>query len=198
MGFNIKDGTGSSNEAKVDENKQLHVFGITETEQQQATDFGNSYNINTGWISGVSGSTALLYFKNDEDASFVVDAIAVGFGRDALDTDVQTVRLIRNPKAGDIITQATNVDMKQNRNFGSSNTLKTTSLAYKGVNINTDFTDGDDIAIFAQNDNGRLFASIDFELASGSSLGITVDCETTGNNKVYAAIIGYLKSDKNK
>jgi hypothetical protein len=197
MGFNIKDGTGSSNEAKVDENKQLHVFGITETEQQQATDFGNSYNINTGWISGVSGSTAVLYFKNDEDSPFVVDAIAVGFGRDASDTDIQTVRVIRNPSAGDIITQATNVDMNQNRNFGSSNSLKTTTLAYKGVNSNTDFTDGDDIAIFAQNDNGRLFATVDFELTRGSSIGITIDTETTGSTKVYAAIIGYLKSDKN-
>jgi hypothetical protein len=197
MGFNIKDGTGSSNEAKVDENKQLHVFGITETEQQQATDFGNSYNINTGWISGVSGSTAVLYFKNDEDSTFVVDAIAVGFGRDASDTDIQTVRVIRNPSAGDIITQATNVDMNQNRNFGSSNSLKTTTLAYKGVNSNTDFTDGDDIAIFAQNDNGRLFATVDFELTRGSSIGITIDTETTGSTKVYAAIIGYLKSDKN-
>ena len=198
MGFTIKDGTGSSNESKVDKNKQLHVFGITETEQQQATDFGNSFNLNTGWIPGVSGTTALMYFKNDEDEPFVIDAIAVGLGRDTNDTDVQTIRLIRNPTAGDIITQATPVDMKQNRNFGSSATLKTTSLAYKTTNINTDFTDGDDIAIFAQNDNGRLFASIDFELVKGSSLGITIDTETTGNFKVYATIIGYLKSDSNK
>lgn len=198
MSFSIKDGTGSSNEAKVDNNKQLHVFGITENEQQQATDFGNSYNLNTGWISGISGSTAMMYFKNDEDQPFVIASIAVGLGRDALDTDVQTVRLIRNPTAGDIVTQATNVDMKQNRNFGSSNTLKDTSVAYKGVNINTDFTDGDDIAIFAQNDNSRLFATIDFELTKGSTVGITIDAETTGTYKAYAAIIGYLKSEKNQ
>lgn len=198
MGFEIKDGSGSGNSAKVDGNNQLHTFGVTESQQQQATDLGNSFNINTGWISGVSGSTAVLYFKNNEDNPFVVDAIAVGFGRDALDTDVQTVRLIRNPSSGDIITQQSPVSMVQNRNFGSSNTLKDTTLTYKGVNINTDFTDGDDIAIFAQNDNGRLFATIDFELPRGSSLGISIDSETTGNYKVYAAIIGYVKSDTNK
>lgn len=198
MGFEIKDGSGSGSLAKVDANQQLHTLSVSQARNQQATDFGNSYNINTGWISNVSGSTALMYFKNNEEQPFIIDAIAVGFGRDALDTDVQTVRLIRNPTAGDIITQATLVDMNQNRNFGSSNRLSTGTLAYKTSNVDTDFTNGDDIAIFAQNDNGRLFAAIDFELPRGASLGITVDTETTGSYKAYAAIIGYLKSDKNE
>lgn len=196
MGFAIKDGVGTSREARVNANNQLHTFAVTETLNEQSTVVGNSYNLNTGWISNVSGSTALLYFKNNEDLPFHIDAIAVGLGQDSDSTDVQTVRLVRNPTAGDIVTQATNVDMKQNRNFGSSNQLKDTTLAYKTVNVATDFTDGDDIAIFSQGAGGRLFATIDFELSRGSSLGISIDTETTGSFKVYAAIIGYVKSEE--
>ena len=196
MAEEIIDGTGSGKRAKVDTNNQLHVFGVTETEQQQATDIGNSYNLNTGWVS-LAAETAIMWFKNDEDTSFVVDAIAVGFDT-GTQADIGTITVVRNPTAGTMITAAIAVSMNENRNFGSSNTLATTTLVYKGATGET-FTDGSNIAIFAQSDTGRLFATVDFELPKGSSIGIRVDPNlSSGTVNCYAVLIGYLKTSGNK
>lgn len=189
----ILDGTGKGYKAKVDKGNRVHTFSITESEQDFATLNGDSYNINTGNVN-ISGSSALLYFKNDEDTSFIVDAIALGFSTGS-NGATPSVTLKRNPTAGTIIDNATNVDMNESRNFGSSKTLKTTTLAYKGNSGNT-FTDGSDIAQFYTGLNGRLFATINFELPRGSSLGIHVNPElTTGSVRCYAAIIGYVRED---
>jgi hypothetical protein len=196
MAEQIIDGTGTGQRVKIDNNNQLHTFSITETEQQQATDKGNSYNLNTGWVT-ISADSAVMYFKNDEDLPFVIDAVAVGF-KTGTQADIGTITLVRNPTAGTLIDAATNVDMNQNRNFGSSKTLKSTSLAYKATASGQTFTDGDDIAIFAQSDTGRLFATIDFELPKGSSVGVQVDPNlSSGTIEVYVALIGYLKDVDN-
>ena len=46
MGFAIKDGVGTSREARVNANNQLHTFAVTETLNEQSTVVGNSYNLN--------------------------------------------------------------------------------------------------------------------------------------------------------
>ena len=121
----IEDGSGKSFKAKVDENLRLHTQSVTETEAQHAAEVGEAFNINTGTINFTADGT-LLYFKNDEDTDFVVESIAVGVGT-MTETDPVKITVVRNPTAGDLITDATAVDMKQNRNFGSSIALKTTT-----------------------------------------------------------------------
>ena len=152
MDVEIKNGgAGPDIGAHVDQNNQMHVKAIDQTVIQDATSKGNSYNINTGTI-GLTNSTAssVLYFKNDEDpvngeSTIVIDAIAIGIGDGGTKDEKSIITIVRNPTAGTTVSNANNVDMNQNRNFGSTNTLSSTTLAYKGAQGET-LTDGDDFA----------------------------------------------------
>lgn len=201
MAEEILDGTGTGKRALVDQNNQLHTFSITETEQKQAAELGNEYNINTGEIAFSTNSstrTTVLYFKNDEDYDFIVTAVAVGLGtRSATVTDAANMFIVRNPTVGTTITNANAVDINSNVNFGSNKTLKSTTLAYKGADGEGATTGGTDHALLYMSD-GRLFASLNIELPKGSSVAIEFDGNTSGTFNMYAALIGYIKSPLNK
>jgi len=197
----IEDGTGSGNKGLVDSNNQVHTFSISETKNQKAVEEGNAYNINTGWI-GLTAATesAVLYFKNDEspvngESAISIDAIAIGIDDEGTTTGMSTVTVVRNPTAASFSTA---VDMNANRNFGSSNTLATTTLAYKGAEAAT-LTGGDDIAQFAMQPGSRMYATVDFILEKGSSIGIKIDTDTSGGTtNVYAALILHRLDGKNR
>jgi hypothetical protein len=193
---NIKDGDSGSI-AHVDKNKQLHGFSVTESEQRQAALLGNEFNINTGTIALTgSGDSALIYFKNDEDTSYLITGLAIGMGtRSATITDAANVTIIRNPTGGDVISDASAVAMKSNANFGSNKTLKTTTLAYKGKDGGT-VTGGDTHALLYMTD-GRLFASLNVVLEKGASIGVKIDLNTSGGANIYCALLGYVKDEKN-
>ena len=193
-GVNLIDGSGPGFSAKVNENLRLYTNGIVQTEAEAATDIGNSYNLNTGIIAYTGTSvSSLMYLKNNEDQTLVVTAIAVGlFDRSATITDDALITLIRNPTTGDIVSDATAVDMNQNRNFGSDNTL--TADVFKGKDGGT-VTNGGDIAKLLLSD-GRSFFTIDWELPKGKSLAATVDLNTSGGANMYCAFICHLKDPK--
>ena len=190
MSESIKDGTGKSYLAAVSSDNKLRVRAISETRNQHAVEIGNAYNINTGDIGSLAtGESAILWFKNNEEADFSVDAIAVGI-KDASGNDIHTVTVVRNPTAGTIVSGATAVAMNENRNFGSAASLST-SLAYKGADTLT-MTDGEDIAQFYMNESGRLFATVDFVVPKTKSIGIKIDLNlSSGTATVYAALIGH-------
>ena len=197
MSEQIIDGTGTGKGAKVDDNNQLHVFAVTETEQRQAAAEGNEYNLNTGEIALTgTGESSLIYFKNDQSQDFVITAIGLGIGtRGATVTDLAKITVIKNPIGGDIISDATLVDINSNTNFGSSKELASTTLAYKGKNGGT-ITGGSDHAILYSGD-GRLFASLNIELPKGSAVGIKIDLNTSGGANVYCVLTGYVADKKN-
>lgn len=201
MAEQILDGTGSSERAKVDDNNQLHTFSITEDEQRAATEIGNEYNINSGTINLSTNSSTrntILYFKNDEDNDFVISAIAVGLGtRSATVSDAANIWIVRNPTSGTTITNANAVDINSNTNFGSSKTLKTTTLAYKGADSEGATSGGTDHALLYMTD-GRLYATLNVVVPRGSSLAVEVDGNTSGAFNIYAAIIGYVKDPNNE
>lgn len=191
----LNSGAGKNYSAEVDVTNKLAVRSITESESVESTDLGNAYNINTGTI-GLTSSTesAILYYKHNEDQPIIIEALAVGIGSAGTVTDSSVITLIKNPTTGTIISGASAVDMNENRNFSSSNTLLN-SLAYKGAEGNT-FTDGDDVGIFYQSAGGRLFASINFELRKGNSIGVKIDTNTSsGTTNVYAALVAFLKTN---
>jgi len=200
MAEEIIDGTGTGNKVNVDDNNQLHTFSVTEDEQRQATSLGNEYNINSGTINLSTNSTTrntILYFKNDEDYPFLVTAVALGLGtRSATVSDAANVWVVRNPETGTTITNAVAVDMKNNTNFGSSQTLKSTSLAYKGADSDGATSGGSDHALLYMSE-GRLYASLNVELPRGSSIAIEIDGNTSGAFNVYGAIIGFVRTPKN-
>lgn len=192
----IDDSTGTGYSAKVNKNNRLATFAVTETEAIAALAIGNGYNINTGDIT-VSGNqnNAVLYMKNNEDEPFFVEAIAVGIGSGTVGTGTAgmcEVKIVRNPTAGTIVSDASPVADNANRNFGASKTFQ--GLAYKAVAPGETFTDGTDIAQFYQGHSGRLYATVNFELQKGDSIGITLN--TYGATGVpvtcYAAVIGFV------
>ena len=81
--------------------------------------------------------------------------------------------------------------MNGNRRVGSSKTLKSTTLAYKGK-VSGTITGGSDVAQFYMGNNSRLFATINFEVERGSSIAIKLEGTTTGGN-AYGALILYRR-----
>jgi len=194
MAIAIEGGTGSPHGVKVNENNRFFVNAIIESEAESATDIGNSYNLNTGLVAYTgTAASSVIYLKNNEDSTLIITAIAVGlFTRSATVTDSALFTLIRNPTAGNIVSDATVVDMNQNRNFGSDNTLA--ADVYKGKDGGT-ITGGNDIAKLLLGE-GRSFFTIDWELPKGKSLGATIDLNTSGGANMYCAIICHLKDPK--
>jgi hypothetical protein len=188
MSIEIKDGTGTGNQAKITGRNEIAVFSIQESEAQNAAELGNAYNVNTGELTLASStSSGLLYFKNDEVEDVVVEAIAFGL-RDVTGGDqFQKLTIVRNPTGGTLVDATTSVDMNQNRNHGSSKALKSTSLAYKASASNQTLTGGADEIMFYAG-TGRLFAGINLEIPRGSSIGLRLDCTSISAN-CYAAII---------
>lgn len=185
----IRDGTGTSYEAKVDPKNQLHTRAVSTPVGVQAAIDGRAYNLNTGKIAVTSGTSAILYFYNGESTDFVIEAIAFGVTNGS-PTDIGEVFFINNPTAGTIISNATDGDMKQNRNAGSSNALLTTTKFYKGVDGAT-ATGGSAAALFFQGDNGRLFANFPFVVPKGNSIALTY--EPNGSVSVYGALVGHVR-----
>jgi hypothetical protein len=175
--------------ARVDSTKRLETHSVALTETQEATEAGDSYNLNTGNI-GLTSQTesGILYFKNNEDRNIEIEAIAVGVDSAGTTGNDSIVTLVRNPTS---VSFSTAVDMNQNRNFGSSKTL--TADVYKGAEAAT-ITGGNDIAQFYMDAGSRLFAPIGFTLTKGDSVAIKIDTDTTaGTTNVYAAVICHLK-----
>ena len=152
MPFQIAGGNGGTYTAHVNSDGKLEVAAITREEDAQATLEGDSYNVNTGIIDLTDAvDTPVLYLKNNETRGLHVKAIAVGIEYDTSGStaEIEKVTIIRNPTTGTIITSTpTNVDIKVNRNFGSTNIL--TADAYKGATGHT-MTNGDDYLLLFQN-----------------------------------------------
>ena len=190
----IENGVGDATKAKVNGRNELTVFAIQETEAQAASELGDAYNINTGEETfAASTSSALLYFKNDEDTDVIVESIALGFKNSTTTDDLLAVYVVRNPTGGTLFDAATTVDMNQNRNFGSSKTLKTTTLAYKSTAQNQTLTGGDDIILLHASKAGRTaFADINLEMPRGSAIGLRVVSASLATT-CYAALILHVK-----
>ena len=194
----IKDGTGTGKTVKVDANNQMHTFSVVETEATQAAQRGNAYNLNTGVVALTgTGTSAVSYFLNDESNDFVITGIAVGIGtRSSTITDLAQITIVRNPTGGTIVSDANAMAMNSNSNFGSSNTLSSSSKAYAASATGKTLTGGTDHAILFMGD-GRLFATLDMELPKGASVGVEIDLNTSGGANVYVALIGYSKDSGN-
>lgn len=184
----------SGKSAKVNDQNRLLTDTISKFEQQDAIDKGNAYNLNTGQVS-ITQETAMIYLKNNESLPLFIDAIAVGIGKptggNATFTDNVEITIIRNPKAGTVISGATDIPININRNFGSSNEL--TADAYVAADGET-ITDGDDALLIAQNGQGRVFAGVGIELDKGNSVGVKVNPNLDATSvEVYVAIICHLE-----
>lgn len=186
----IKDGTGTGKELGINGRNEAKVFAVSESEAQAANDLGNAYNINTGEITGLTaGDATMLYFKNDEEETFVIEAIAVGLRGFTGLTNVAQIYITKNPTGGDLITDETAVTMNENRNFGSAKTLSSGSKVYKGKAAGT-ITGGSDVALLYAKNNDRGYFPINLEIPRGSSIAVRVESDATAGT-CYAALIAH-------
>ena len=185
----IRDGTGSRTEMQVFSDNKAATRSVTSTESQDAVIDGRAFNINTGWISSIAADSALIYFKNEDDEDFFIDAIAVGL-KNGSATDVQGIYFVSQPTGGTLVSAATDCDMIENRRIGSGKTFGDNTLIYKATASGQTLTGGRDSALFAQNDQGRLFATVDFVVPKGQACGLRIEVLGAFSGDVYAAIIG--------
>ena len=186
--------------AHVDVNNRLFVAGTTENLADHAAQTGDKYNINTGDITLTNATeTSVLYIKNTADDDLVITALIYNLGATTSGTGDVKINVIRNPTAGDIVTNANDVQVgpgaSANQNFGSSKTLS--GSFFKGATGETAFTDGAvTISTRSAANTGRIVISLGaVELPKGSSLGINYTPPTSNSSQIcqFAAAC-YLKT----
>ena len=174
MGFEIKDGTGTGNVARVDKENRLAVRSIQETEFEKAVLDGRAFNINTEFLTITSDTEhALLYLKNNEDRPLIVAAWFIGTDAGTNGANLGLVRTYYNPTGGTIISGGTDLTAA-NRNAGNSRTLV---ADIKAGGQGFTFTGQDTPAVLYQTQtvSSRVFGNVFLVLPKGSSLVAIID-----------------------
>jgi len=192
MDVTLKNGS-NGNIAEVDINGRLQTFSVSEGLAIASAKLGENYNINTGAVTLTSANqSAVLYLKNNEEKNFIIEDIIVILGGSTGGTGDLSIELIRNPTTGTIITNAVNVDIVANRNFGSNRELlKDTCKGAEGDTL----TNGEDFASTTRSAAGIVvhFDGDVMVLPKGTSLGVNVTPQASNTSMVVkVAVIGYL------
>lgn len=193
----IEDGSGSGYSAKVDANNRIHAKSVSVSTQGNSSENGDHYNINTGDITLTSGcESSVLYIKNNEDRDLIVTDIIYLLGNSTGGSGDMQVAIFRNPTVGTVVSDASNVEMKANKNFGSPKTL--IADAYKGGEGKT-LTNG--TVAYRSRLGGAsqtyVIKSGDLVLTKGTSVGIKVT-PPSGNSSltIQVAIAAYLRDEE--
>lgn len=168
----IIDGTGKGSRAKVDADFRLHVDSVSRDQDQQSALKGTSFNINTGTITLTSANeSGVFYITYTGDEAMIIKEILVIVGTTTGGGGDAEVKILRNPTAGTIVSNATNVETNANRDFSSSNQYP--GVVYKGDEGNT-LTGGTDFASTTRSSFGTVisFDASVIVLKKGNSLGV--------------------------
>jgi hypothetical protein len=186
----IESGAGVRNVAKVDADLRLWTRATTESSEIIHTKLGHAYNINTGDIT-VTNATKLtvLYLKNTGVKDIIITAIIYLTGNSTNGTAATDFlyTAILNPTAGDIITNANDVDTNTNRRAGSSNTL--TANAYKGAVGETAVSGGTDLFGTRLSGSGRTSVPISIILPQSQSIAVDFTAKTSNTNVIIQVAI---------
>lgn len=123
MELSITDGTGTGQEAKVDETNRLEVRAVTEDGAVEALAEGGHFAITSGEITLTSAnSSAMMWFKNNEKYPMIIDRIILNSVDSTGGTEPKfKVIMYKNPTG---MTGGTSVDVTQvNTNFGSNEVI---------------------------------------------------------------------------
>jgi len=123
MGFQILDGTGKNVKAKVSTNNRLYTQSVNRSEREEESLVGEAYIIGTGFVNlTTSGTSAVLYLKNNEDVDLIITRFLVGVKKSAGGTENFVTGIIyKNPTS--MVSGTGNPLAINNVNFGSSNTV---------------------------------------------------------------------------
>jgi hypothetical protein len=187
--------------AKVSKNQRLETESVTLVEKDRAAISGWKFNINTGDITLTNATkTSVLYVKNTDEYDLSVDSLIYNLGNTTSGSGDVKVEVIRNPTAGDIITNANNVEtgagVEANKNFASTNTL--TGLFYKGATGETALSGGDGATISTRSasNTGRIVISLgNLILPKGTAIGIDYTPPTSNTSQtVQFAISCHIRN----
>jgi hypothetical protein len=127
MGFQIQDGTGSNRKARISTDNRLFTASTTRSEREQEALLGEAYIIGTGFVSlTTTGTSAVLYFKNNEDVDLVITRFLIGVKKSVGGTENFITGIIyKNPTS--MVSGTGNPLTINNVNFGSSNVIESDS-----------------------------------------------------------------------
>ena len=194
MGFEIKDGTGTGNLARVDKENKLAVRAVQETEFEKAVLGGRAFNVNTELLTITSDTEhALLYLQNNEDLPLIVSAWFIGTDAGTNGANLGLVRTYYNPTGGTIISGGTDVTAI-NRNAGNSRAL---NADIKSGGQGFTFTGQDTPAVLYQTQtvSSRVFGNVFLVLPKGSSLVATYDPNGAETIGIYTGFQVYIESE---
>lgn len=193
MSTTIQDGTGTKIKAKINQENRLLTQTITETEFDNSTIKGESFNINTEFLT-ITGNTEtpLLYIKNNNDRDLILSAWFIGTDADSgTATRLSLMRVYKNPTSGTLISSGTNIT-PVNRNFGSSNEFD--GVAKKGGDgFTVSGFDATPVLYQTQGTKQRNFGTVQLALSKGSSVVVTYQQYGLTQNDIYTGFQVYLR-----
>ena len=198
----LKNGT-TGDIAKVDKNFRVHTATIQESQTDHASDSGieQKYNINTGDITLTNATlTSVLYLKNTGLNDIVVTALVYNLGASTSGSGDGKITVVRNPDAGDIISNTNNVETgagaESNSNFKSTNIM--TGLFYKGATGETALSGGQGAYLNTRLPSplGRIVIQLGaIHIPTGSSMGINYTPQTSNSSQICQfAVACYVKT----
>ena len=198
MDFKLKDGTGSGISARVNARQKLEVTANTLTDYELATLEGESFNINTQFVTYTGDQDhGCLYIKNNEERDLLLQNFFVGVGTRVGGTPSEAYHLVQaffNPEGGTLISDAI-PNETVSRNAGSTRTFDID--VFKGSSGATVDTGGAEPVLFQfQGENSRTFGTVFLVLPKGSSIAVTIDINTTGSVPIYVGFTGYIVNNE--
>lgn len=196
MSTTIMDGTGNNYRAGVTSTNRLRTQSVTESTYRSAVENARAFNINDfdKSLSATTGEQAVLYVKNNSSTKNIeLVNLFGGFWDYTVGTESSfKVKIYQNPEGGTLISDASTLTV-QNRSAGATDTFDSDMIVYGASAGGKTFTTVPTTPnAFLIQGAGRLFASIDLQIAPGQAFGIAVDT-TGGDSKYYIGFAGYLE-----
>ena len=149
--------------------------GVDLTLEEAASESGDTYNLSSDEVTlNATGESALFYLKNNEERNLIINAFVVNI-KDYVGTGGQpTLRILRDPVEGTIVTNAVNAQ-RLNRNFGSSNSID--ANIYQGVQGDTLNSQSGEITVYLPNVDAVTFNGFatTVVIPKGGTIGITYE-----------------------
>jgi hypothetical protein len=182
----ITDGKGRGYSVGVDSTNRLEVSAAVFDEERLATYEGTAFAITSGLVSFTAATdSAVLYIKNEAIKALVLDRFRLMLGTVTGGTGDWTLRIVRNPTVGTIVSNALAAGIT-NVNHGSS--IEPSGVFLRGIEGDT-LTDGTSgpFPIKSSGEN-QLIIPLGRILPTGSSVGVRLT-PPTGTTAASAFVV---------
>jgi len=180
----IKDGSGTSQKAKVDVNNRLHTKASTEDNKLSSIRDGESFYTQTpSSLTFTNDSTSwIYYFKNNSNRNIIMGDITISIGQSTGGSGSFKADFKLNPTGGTLISGGTAI-VPLNQNLSSDNVLDATILS--GVQGSTITGGVGDATVYG--DSSRFTLPFEIILPKGFSIAFGVT-PFSGNTSMEAQV----------